>query len=473
MDRINPSSSSNPSIGLLLLRAEWFDSVVALPALRDAVEADARRIREALQGRINLGPVWVVNSTESLNTACSELRNSAIAGLILAFQVWAEDFYLAPLLEALGKRPLAIWCFQPWQKLPLSLSFLDVLRGSGWVGTFEGIGTLRNLGRDFFFTYGSPEEERLLSELALFARVVGVYQGLRRARFGLLPYRNEQMQSTFVDEFRLLHELGPTVEVLSVNQLAKAVDALSKTEVEQYVNDLHQNLPIRGVTEETLRQAARVSLGLAHLAIERQLDVISFNDIAEETHQRFGLRPALYPPLLWERNIHVGLEGDLGAATALFILQRLSGNGVFFAEFWVWDEAENLIIGGHAGPQNPQLAEPTSLSISHDYEFAQSDATEGAHLQFVVKKGRMTLLQIRCTPSGWQAIAARGSSLGGSPRLEGYPHLILRLDTSVSSFLRRCAEVGTTQHFAVTFGEYEREIALLCEWLGVPLLWLG
>ncbi|MCS7248330.1 MAG: hypothetical protein NZ840_08820 [Anaerolineales bacterium] len=466
-------SCSNAPLGLVLLRAEWFDSVVALPALGEAVEADANQIRNALGTCVNLSQIWTVNSQESLEAACRQLRNSEVEGVILVFQVWAEDYYLAPFLSALGNRPLAIWCFQPWQKLPLSLSFLEVLRGSGWVGTFEGLGTLRNLKKAFFFTYGSPTQERVLAELSQFARVVGVYQGLRKARFGLLPYRNEQMQSTFVDEFRLLHEIGPQVEALSVYQLTEAAEAVEETEVEQFLTYLRQNIPIRGVSEPTLRRAARASLGLAHLALKRKIDVLSFNDIAEETHQRLGLRPALYPPLLWERNIHIGLEGDLGAATALFILQRLSGAGVFFAEFWVWDEAENLIIGGHAGPQNPQLADPGSLWISQDYEYAQTDATEGAHLQFVVRKGRVTLLQIRCTPGGWQAIAAQGSSLGGAPRIEGYPHIILRLDATVEAFLRRCAEVGTTQHFVLTFGDYRREVETLCEWLGIPLLWLG
>ncbi len=470
---MNRLSSPITPLGLVLLRAEWFDSVVALPALREAVELDAKRIVDALRSRVNIDRVWTVNSSQSLEMVCQELRASPVQGVILVFQVWAEDFYLAPFLDALGNRPLAVWCFQPWHKLPLTLSFLDVLRGSGWVGAFEGLGTLHNLNQPFFFTYGAPDEERVIHDLEQFARVVSVVQALKCARFGLLPYRNEQMQSTFVDEFRLLHELGPKVEYLSVDQLAQASENIGEEEVEQYVHDLHNTLPICGVTEQTLKRAARVSLGLAHLALEHQLDVLSFNDIAEETHQRFGLRPALYPPLLWEHNLHIGLEGDLGAATALLILQRLSGQGVFFAEFWVWDQAENLMIGGHAGPQNPQMAEAGSVWVSQDYEFAQTDSTEGAHLQFVVAKGRVTLLQIRCKPQGWQAIAAQGSSLGGPPRLEGYPHIILRLDTSVDTFLRGCAEVGTTQHFVLTFGDFSREIKLLCDQLGIPLLWLG
>jgi L-arabinose isomerase len=463
---------STAPIGLLILRAEWFDKVVALPELRQAVEVDQERIVQALQGRLNLQQAWTVNSQSSLETACGELRHSKVQGVILVFQVWAEDFYLAPFLQALGNRPLAVWCFQPWQKLPLSLSFLEVLRGSGWVGTFEGLGTLRNLKKPFFFTFGAPHQERVLTELEQFARAVTAYQALKQARFGLLPHRNEQMQSTFVDEFRLLHELGPSVEYLSVQQLAEATRRLNEAEVQQYITELHQEFPLRGVKDETLEQAARVSLGLAHLAVERKLDVLSFNDIAEETHRFFGLRPALYPALLWEHNISIGLEGDLGAATAMFLLQQLSGKGVFFAEFWVWDEAENLIIGGHAGPQNPRLAEAGSVWISPDFEFAQSDASEGAHLQFVVAKGRVTLLQMRCTPQGWQAIATQGSSLGGASRIEGYPHVVLRLDPSIESFLRGCAEVGTTQHFVLTFGDYRREIHLLCEWLGISLLWL-
>jgi hypothetical protein len=37
----------------------------------------------------------------------------------------------------------------------------------------------------------------------------------------------------------------------------------------------------------------------------------------------------------------------------------------------------------------------------------------------VVRPGRVILLQVRCTPGGWQAIAAPGEALDSPPRLEG------------------------------------------------------
>ncbi|MGB9674052.1 MAG: hypothetical protein ACPL3P_07920 [Anaerolineales bacterium] len=466
---INLYKESKPKTGVILLRAEWFDSVVALPELAKDVEKDAQLIREQLEKQLDITDLWIVNSIAALNKTQNDLRKNELDLVILMFQVWAEDYFIQPLLNAIGKTPLAIWCYQPWQELPSHLSFNEVLRGSGLVGTFEGLGTLQNLNTAYFFTWGSPQQERPLNELFQFAQAAKVKKRLQAARIGLLPYRNEQMQSTFVDEFRLRTQLGPSIEYLSVGDLIQTAQAISPAETQAYVNYLKNHYPIKNVSEATLLKSAQVSLGLAHLAISHQLDVLSFNDIAEETHKAFGLRPCLYPPILLEKNIAIALEGDLGAATAVFILKELSFSPIFFVEFWMWDEKENILIGGHAGPQNPQNANPEQIWISHDYEYAQTDSTEGAHLQFITKEGPVTLFQIRSTPSGWQAIAFKGVSLGGEPRLEGYPHAIIRPDVSLYQFFRQCAEVGTTQHFAMTYGDALKEIEHLSKLLNINL----
>jgi L-arabinose isomerase len=461
--------AARPSVGLILLRAEWFDSVVALPELVQAVAHDAAQIEAHLGERLDVRHTWVVNSLPALQAAVAGIRAADADLFVLVFQVWSEDFYLHPLLEAIAGRPLAAWCFQPWSRLPEMVPFVQVLRGSGAVGAFESLGTLRNLGRCFAFTHGDSDNPRVLSEIEIAARAGWVWRLLREARIGLLPYRNEQMHSTFVDEFRLLHELGPAVEYLSVGDLVRACDGLSAQEVEAYLQHLQEGYLIQGVSQAALALGGRVSLGLARLAAERHLDVLSFNDIAAETHTALGLRPTLYPPLFDEAGVLVGLEGDLGAATALFILHRLSGSACLFTEFWFWDEVENILVGGHAGPQNPALAAPGQAWISQDYEYAQSDACEGAHIQFVARPGRVTLLQLRGTPGGWQAIAARGEAQDSPPRLEGYPHAVLRLDVPVDRFVRQVARVGSTQHWIMAYGDVLAEVQAFFELVDIPL----
>jgi L-fucose isomerase-like protein len=457
-----------PRVAVILLRAEWFDSVVALPELVQAVQVDERLLLERLETALDIAGHWVVNSPGSLQNCVRELRSLDADLFILAFQVWAEDFYLNPLAQAIAGRPLAVWCYLPWQQPPQPATFLDVLRGSGPVGTFEGLGTLRNLGLRFSFTHGAPDHPRPLRDLQVAARAAQVQRLLRQARFGLLPARNEQMQSTFVDEFRLRKELGPQVKYLSVGELQRAAEALSMPELQAYLDQLHEH-PLRGASPEDLALAARASLGLAHLALDSDLDLLCLEDITPELHTALGLRPCLYPPLLSEGGCALSLEGDLGAATAQFILRRLSGGPTLFVEFWYWDEVQNVIVGGHAGAQDPRLAQPGSLWISQDYEFAQSDRSRGAHFQFIARPGRVTLLQLRCTPTSWQALLVGGEALDGPPRLEGYPHAAIRLDISLDDFVRRVARLGATQHWIMAYGDLQAELRALFELLDVPL----
>lgn len=461
--------NDRPRIGLILLQAEWFDSVVALPELAQSVARDSKMIVDYLSDCLEIIETWQVNSAGSLDDCCLQLPAADIDLVVLCFQVWAEDFYIQPLVRALGSRPLAVWCFVPSSKPPQPASFTDVLRYSGTVGTFEGMGTLRNLGVDYLFTAGSLDDSKVVNELHIYGRAARIQRLLQRARFGLLPARNEQMQSTFVDEFRLMAEIGPQVEYISVNQLAQAASQIPQDEVDDYIEYLKKSCRIEDVSPATLEKGVRASLGLAHLAIDKRLDVLSINDISPELHRVMGLRPCLYPPVLTEAGILLGLEGDLGAATALFILERLCASPCLFIEFWYWNEEEDWLVGGHAGVQNPAAAPAGGVSITRDFEYAQSDACEGAHFQFIASPGCVTLFQLRCTPDGWQAIAAAGESLAGAQRLEGYPHAAIRFDVPVMQFLHQSAQVGTTQHFIMAYGNVLPEIDILCKLLHIPL----
>lgn len=461
--------SRKPSVGLILLRAEWFDRVVALPELAGGMRADAEEIHRQLSADLSVDFTWVVSSSGSLQQAVREIPAAAVDLFVLAFQVWAEDFYLLPLTRAIAGRPLAVWCYLPWSHPPQPLSFGGVLRGSGPVGTLEGLGTLRNLSVDFLFTWGPPDNARTRRDLLAFARAGQSWHTLRRARFGLLPTRSEQMQTTFVDEFRLLADIGPTVIPVSVAELKRAAEGLPQTQVDAFIGELRAGFRIEGVNDYTLAWAARCALGMATLAAGSQLDLISLHDTSAELHSMIGLRPCLYPGILNETGIVMGLEGDLGAAVALLAQRIFSGGPLFFVELWYWDEAANTVVGGHAGPQDPRVAVPGTAWISQDYEYAQTDRYAGAHLQFVARPGQVTLFQMRGSPSGWQAVVATGEALESQPWLEGYPHAVIRLTAPLDKLLRQVAKVGSTQHWSMAYGDTVPEIRALCALLNIPL----
>lgn len=459
---------ANPRVGLILMRGDWFERAEARQVI-GTIRQDSQAIVNYLKAKFEVKGPWVVDSADSLVACQHAIREAEVDMVLLAFQTWGEDARLVSLLQSIGTHPLVVWCYMPWRRTPRPTSFHEVLRGSGPVGTFGAMGTLRNLGVPFLFAYGAPDDPRLMDDLTVAAHAAQVRQALRSARFGLLPSRNDQMQATFVDEFRLMADFGPTVQYVSVSEFRRVVDSLPEEQIEAYLALLNERFQICNVADETLKHAAQAQLGLARLAVEYRLDVLSVNDISPELHRAFQMRPALYPDLLNPIPALFQPEGDLGAATANYILHHLTGSPTMFLEFWLWDDAKNQIIGGHAGLQNPALADQGEVEITPDYEYNQSNETEGAQFQFMAKQGRVTVFQLRSTPKGWQAIGLSGICLERQPGVEGYPHAVIRLDAPIDYFLNRVSAVGATQHWVMAYGSVLPELEAFCQIANIPL----
>ncbi len=457
-----------PRVGVVLMRTSR-TGCSEPEGYRSALQADERDIVARLSGPFEvLGP-WIIDSPEALQACQHSVRDVDLDMVLLAYQGWAEDSALVSLLPAIGARPLVVWCYLPWRRLPHPASFSDLQRTSGLVGTFAALGTLRNLGASFLFTFGAPDDPRLIEDLVVAGRAARLRQALRGARFGLIPSRADKMQCPFVDEFRLMADIGPIVQYISVGEFRRVADEIPAARVAEYLDAVRQRFAVKDVNEETLVRAGRSALGLAQLAADAHLDVLAVNSSSSELLRAFGLRPALYPILDEPSATLFQPEGDLGAATANYILRHLTGSPTLFFELYFWDGPKNQIIGGHSGLQNPAIADPREMWFGRDYDLYPSGPPEGAQPQFIAREGRVTLFQLRSTPSGWQAVAASGICLEEQPWLEGPPHAVLRLDASISHFLNRVAEVGVTQHWIMAYGSVLHEIEAFCQVAKIPV----
>ena len=459
-----------PRVGLILMRANWPDCVEARAVL-DGVEVDTRSILDRLNQHFDILEPWIVNSQDSLHTCQEALRESDLDLVLLAFQTGAEDIYLLSLLQAIGTRPLLLWCYAAWGRLPSAISASEVMRISGPVGTLGALGTLRNLDVPFLFTFGAAEDPRLIHDLVVAGRAALVRKALRSARFGFVPSRNDRMQSTFVDEYRLMTDFGPRVLFISVNEYKRVADAVAQVRVDAYVERLTQAFTVKKVVPEALARAARAALGLADLAQSMDLSLTAINDDSIDLKRTFGSSPSLYPDttVLTDGRLFQP-ECDLGAATANFIMHFLTGTATMFLELWFWDEARNIFIGGHAGMQNPGLGDGGPVCVVPDDAFCLEPTLQGgAQFQFAARAGRVTLFQLRSTPKGWQAIAATGVCLDSTPAVDDYPHAIIRMDATVAHFLNHLAEIGATQHWIMAYGSVLHELEAFCQMEKIPL----
>ncbi len=457
----------NARVGLVLMREDW-SGMDHMQSLKETIENDAHAIVSRLEKLFEvLGP-WVVELTESLHACQHALRENELDFVLLAFQTFAQDTLLALLLQAIGTRPVVLWCYVPWRRLPRPTSYYDLQRGLGPVGTFAALGTLRNLDVPFLYTFGAPDDPRLVQDLVVAGRAARVRQGLRSARFGLMPAYCDQGQSIFVDGTRLRTDLGPVVQLFSIADYMKAISAVPEERLEAYLTNLRQQYSIMGVSEDILRRSAAAALGLERLAQMHGLDLLAVNESAPELYEALNFRPALYPDLLEPGKVLYQPACDLGAATANYILNCLTDSPTFFLEMMAWDEPKNQVVGGHGGLQNPILGAHEYMWIGIDPEQCRVGA-ESASFHMITRPGRVTLFQLRSTPRGWQAVAASGMCLESQPLVEGWPHTLLRLDLPIVHFLNRVAEVGVTQHWVLAYGSVLHEIEAFCKIEKVPL----
>lgn len=462
-----------PKAGLLMLAAGWFwekgiSDQGRYSSLSSIVEKDAEAIVNRLKERMDLVETGLVYSADKAAKAAEQFRASDIDLLIVCHLMWSEDQLLVKVLNEISGVPLLLWCCSPHQKPPSFINAVELFRGSGPVGTLQSSIVIKKLGRDINFVIGSPDDKELIDDITEYAETAYLARKLKDVKVGLLPYRCAVMMDTYADEFRLMRQLGPTVKFISVAEFSLMVKEIKDAAVSAYVDNLKSKHKICGVTDKSLFQAAKASLGLAKVAEAFNLDAIALDDINEELHKNIGLRPCLYPPVLNKMGTVIGMEGDLTGTIAMLILKRLSGQPAMFAEIFTFDQTDNSIVAGHAGPLDITLAKSNEfVKIIPDYEYDTSAELEGAWMFFMAKPGRVTMLNLVCDEADFKMVIAGGEALDGPAKLEGFPHIHIKLDVPVERFFNEAVKTGVTHHWAIVHADIIGKIEKLAGIIGL------
>lgn len=431
---------------------------------------DISRIKEVLLIENDIVDLPLVTSMEKARQVAKQCLCSDLDAVVFCCPVWTEDEYLLAFKDVIQIKPSIIWGYTPYKKPPVVSDIMSLFENSGIVGTFEGFNVIVKMQVKPFYVFGSVQDQKTILQINKIIRSAKVYNLLKTAKLGILPYRNFQMIVTYVDEFRLYSQIGPVVEYISCLELKKAIDLISEKEISKFVNFIKSNFKIdKAVSEENLYKSAKAALGFEKIIFEKKLNGIALSDLIPELHEVVGLRPCLYTEKLAKSNVVVGNEGDLGATTGMLILQRLTNSPVMFTEIFNIDYKENIVVAGHAGPSNYLSAEDTKdIVITPDLELMNATTNiNGVWMEFIGKPGRVTILNFICTLDNFQMTILGGQSLGGKKRLEGYPHYSIKLDTDLKNFLYSNAENGTSHHWLVVNGDIKEELLYLADLLKV------
>jgi L-arabinose isomerase len=481
-DRTTPGSLDaspplRPRVGILFVTSGWFREV----GLQDPSGDTTARVEELARRTVDrlselMDPVYpgVLFSVEEARRAGRHLRSEGVEGLLLAPLMWCEDQIVRAALGELPPLPLLLWTYSPESELPEFIPFQRMIQGSGAVCTLQLSGMLRREGYAYRSVVGPGDDEEVYREIAAHFRAVGLAAELRSLRVGVLPFPCDQMSTTYVDEFALRRLYGVQLRYLELERVRRCAAAVSDQQIAAFREGIEAAGQRVRVEEGELAEAIRYALALETVMTEEGLTVLAMNDVIEEMHSCFGLRPCLTNPRLSNAGAVISMEADVAAGICMHLLRRAFGQSPMYTETFSADYRENALLLGHAGYHDTANADPEhGVEIVPDVEYENSDRFRGAVSFFKHRPGPVTVVNSVWDGEALKWVAFEGTSLAGPPKMDGNTHLYCRLDIPVRQFYRRSVESGVSQHWIVVSGSHLEALGGFCEALGIRFLALS
>jgi len=487
--------TEKPLIGVVFLTSGWFRDVGLQNENSDLsreVDKMAAEIIHKLSGYCTPVHSGVVYSTDEAKKLAEKIKTHHVDGLIVAPLMWCEDQILRAFLKDFfnaGTRsiPILLSTFFPYEELPYYksssianknygksnlkkaiLPFQKMLKGSGGVGSLQFSGMLKREGYIFRSETGYFRDEDLYKRIGVHLKAMKIKSELQNTKCGILPYRCDQMSTTYIDEFKLRSTFGIELTYLTLEEVRYEAEKVKSEEISVLKEKLSEHGINIHVGEKNFTHAARYSIALERIIERHGLSIIAMNDVGEEMHICFGIRPSLFNPAINERGTVISMEADVAAGICMYITKLLTGSAPFYTETFTSDLKNNAILMGHAGYHDPSIHDPNvPVRIIPDVEYENSDPYPGAYTYFKYKNGNVTVINSVYDGENLRWIVVQGESIGNGPILEGNSHLLFKPSIPVKYFFNSSIELGSSQHWIVLPGHLSDDIERLCFWLGI------
>jgi L-fucose isomerase-like protein len=460
-----------PKIGVLFITSGWFRDVGLQTSSADVTkEIDA--IAEEIARRLSTfcEVVWdgVLYSEERAARAADRIRRANVDGLLITPLMWCEDQILRAALKLLDGFPALVCLFLPYDSLPEFVGYQEMIQGSGLVGILQLSGFLKREEHLYKSVTGYYRDDSLYDTLKKHIAAFALRRLLKNAICGVLPFRCDQMSTTYVDEFTLRKRYGVELKYLELQRLRDMAERVSSDDIAVFTRLLVQEGYSVEVDEKNLTQGIRYALAMEKIISEEGIDILAMNDIIEEMHTCFGLRPCLSNPRISDAGVVVTMEADIAAGVCMYVLQQYTGQAPFYAELYTADLEKNAFLMGHPGYHSTLMHDENHpMHIVSDIEYENTDPFTGAASFFKYRSGPVTAVNSVYNGERLRWTVFEGSSLEGRPKMEGTPHLFCRVETPVPTLCSRAVRIGVSQHWIVVPGHIKRDLESICAWLDI------
>lgn len=327
----------------------------------------------------------------------------------------------------------------------------------------EIAGVYRRLGRDIpkCIVASSVQTDYIRKEVNEWVDAAGAMAAFKYATIGYLGHTYEGMYDMHTDPNAIAGALGAHVKMLEMCELVKLVGEVTDGEVAQKtatIKDVFEicdpsHDPITDyVQNEDLAFSAKVACALDKLVENNHLSALAYFYRGEKnTYEEVAANMIIGNTLLTSSGLPLAGEADLKTVAAMLIMNRI-GAGGSFAEIHPFDTESDVVLIGHDGPHNVEIA--SRKPYLRKLKKFHGKAGSGIGVEFSIKSGPLTMLGFSVDENGKLVmVAAKGTSIAGEIPQTGNTNTRVNFGCPIHEFLERWCEAGPTHHVALGCGD--------------------
>ena len=395
--------------------------------------------------------------------AIHDLAGQEFDLLIVCIAGWIPSHTVIQVTHEFSHKPMLLWGLTGWMEGDRFVTTADQ------AGTTALRKTMEDLGYRFKYVYNFHGRPPPMQKIEAFAHAARTESLLKRARIGMMGFRDMKLYATLFDGVSLRAKIGPEIEIFEMLEIVQKIDQLDPKDTAAVVELVRKKWTFeKPADEKALETGAKYYLAIREKIVERNYQGVSLIDVD-------GMKKlAHFPPsmvfmlLANEMNLCTIPENDTLGAVTQVMTKYLTGQIGAYLEFYEFMQ-DRLLVGVPDYVPMEVVDGPMKVCPSSFGEFS-----EGILNVSKVKTGRATLCRLSSTGDRYALHIITGEAVeprkweeaGWTPPAPQLPGLEFILDTSVDDFAQKVAG----QHYIISYGDNTETFRDLCGLLGVAVI---
>ncbi len=341
------------------------------------------------------------------------------------------------------------------------------LRLNSLTGAYSAANTLRAFdGHPFIYTFGAPEEEKVVSAVKAAVAAAKVKAEMRGLRMSAVGHTPQGFGFGRALDAELMSTFGVELEAIEARELIDAAKSLSDEDCAEFLARSEKaTCGLEQTPERNRLDHARLFKAYSDYVRSHQIGALA-SRCWPDFFTAFGTPVCAVLSLLNDEGVAAACEADIYGALSMWIGMRLSGEPVFFGDPVSLDEAENTITYWHCGAAACSLARKDTGAVIG----VHPNRKIGPAMDFGCEAfPEATVFRIGREPDGtFRFFITEGAALDKPKQFIG-TSIVVRTDSASRDVVEQSVLDGFEPHFAVIKGRHGETLEALADMFGFEI----